>query len=102
MRGARGIVNATPVGMLGVPGCPVPPEYLHGSHWVADIIYTPLQTQLIQAAMAKGCRVITGDGMNVHQAVASFRHFTGRDADFKRMKQTFDAAMAARVAAGTG
>ncbi len=100
LRGASGIVNATPVGMAGVPGIPVPPECLSGAHWVADIIYTPLRTELITAAMAKGCRVITGDGMNVHQAVASFRHFTGRDADFKRMKQTFDAAMAARIAAG--
>jgi len=100
IRGAKGLVNATPVGMLGVPGIPVPPESLSGALWVADIIYTPLQTELIKAAMAKGCRVITGDGMNVHQAVASFRHFTGRDADFTRMKRTFDTAMAARIAAG--
>lgn len=99
IRGAKGIVNASPVGMVGISGIPVPPDYLSSSQWVADIIYTPLQTELIQAAQAKGCRVITGDGMNVHQAVDSFRHFTGREASFERMKRTFDAAMAARLAA---
>ena len=99
VRGARGIVNASPIGMVGIPGNPVPTDDLSSAHWVADIIYTPLQTQLIKAAQAKGCRVITGDGMNVRQAVDSFRHFTGREADFNRMKRTFDAAMAARIAA---
>jgi shikimate dehydrogenase len=102
VRGAKGIVNASPVGMAGIPGNPVPQDYLSPAHWVVDIIYTPLQTELIKAAQAKGCRVLTGDGMNVCQAVDSFRHFTGRDADFNRMKQTFDTAMAARISADKG
>ena len=102
VRGAKGIVNASPIGMVGIPGNPVPPDYLSSAHWVADIIYTPLETQLIKTAQAKGCRVITGDGMNVYQAVESFRHFTGREADFNRMKQTFDTAMAARISAEKG
>jgi shikimate dehydrogenase len=101
IRGAKGIVNASPVGMAGIPGTPVPSGYLSSAQWVADVIYTPLQTELITAARALGCRVITGDGMNVHQAVDSFRHFTGREADFERMKNTFDAAMAARLAAAS-
>jgi shikimate dehydrogenase len=101
IRGAKGIVNATPVGMAGIPGTPVPADYLSSAQWVADVIYTPLQTELVTAARALGCRVITGDGMNVHQAVDSFRHFTGREADFERMKRTFDTAMAARLAAAS-
>jgi shikimate dehydrogenase len=102
IRGAQGIVNASPIGMVGVPGNPVPEPYLAPAQWVADAIYTPLETQLIQAARAKGCRVFTGDGMNVHQAVDSFRCFTGREADFERMKRTFDTAMAARIASAKG
>lgn len=98
IRGSKGIVNTTPVGMAGIPGTPVPAGYLSSAQWVADVIYTPLQTELITAARALGCRTITGDGMNVHQAVESFRHFTGREADFDRMKRTFDTAMAARLA----
>jgi shikimate dehydrogenase len=101
VRGAKGIVNASPVGMAGIPGTPVPAGYLSSAQWVADVIYTPLQTEFITAARALGCRVITGDGMNVHQAVDSFRHFTGREADFERMKTTFDTAMAARLAAAS-
>lgn len=99
IRRANGVVNATPVGMAGVPGNPVPDDFIFSAQWIADVIYTPLETQLIKAARAKGCRVITGDGMNVHQAVATFQLFTGREADFGRMKRTFDAAMAARIAA---
>lgn len=99
VRGAKGVVNATPIGMAGIPGISVAAGDLTSDHWVADIIYTPLQTELIRVAQAKGCRVITGDGMNVHQAVASFQRFTGLEADFDRMKATFDTAMAARIAA---
>lgn len=99
VRRAGGIVNATPVGMAGVPGNPIPDDFISPTQWIADVIYTPLETLLVKAARAKGCRVITGDGMNVHQAVDSFRLFTGREADFGRMKRTFDAAMAARMAA---
>lgn len=96
---AAGIVNATPVGMLGFPGNPVPPTALHPEHWVADVIYTPVETLLIKAARACGARVLTGGGMCVHQAVETFRLFTGVVPDVARMHQTFAAALAARDAA---
>lgn len=102
VRGAQGVVNATPIGMAGVPGIPVPADYLVAAQWVADVIYTPLETELVQAARAKGCRVFTGDGMNVHQAVDTFRLYTGREIAFEHMKRTFDTAMAARIAAAKG
>ena len=46
-------------------------------HWAADVIYTPVDTEFIKAAAAKGCRVLSGGGMCVHQAVEAFRLFTG-------------------------
>ena len=46
-------------------------------HWVADVIYTPIETELIKAARAAGARVLTGGGMCVHQAAETFRLFTG-------------------------
>jgi shikimate dehydrogenase len=98
---AAGVVNATPVGMLGIPGNPVPPAVLRAEHWVADVIYTPMETLLIKAGRARGARVLTGGGMCVHQAVETFRLFTGLVPDVARMQLTFATALAARDAAMT-
>src|SRR5205085_969695 len=47
---AAGLVNATPVGMLGIPGIPVPLGVVASRLWVADVIYTPLETDLVKGA----------------------------------------------------
>jgi shikimate dehydrogenase len=94
--GADGVVNATPVGMLGIPGNPVPIEALRPDHWAADVIYTPLETEFIKAAAARGARVLTGGGMCVYQAVEAFRLFSGVAPDIERMHRTFLRALAAR------
>ena len=65
-------------------------------HWVADVIYTPLDTELIEAARAKGARVVNGAGMCVHQAAESFRLFTGIAADIARVRRAFHTAAALR------
>ncbi len=70
---ADGVVNATQVGMRGFPGNPVPVSALKAAHWAADVIYTPIETEFIQAAAAKGARVMSGGGMCVYQAVEAFR-----------------------------
>jgi shikimate dehydrogenase len=84
-----GLVNATPVGMEGHPGLPIGAQHLHRRLWVADVIYRPLETALIRAALERGCAVADGGGMVVFQAAASFRIFTGRVADEQRMYQDF-------------
>lgn len=97
---ADGVANATPIGMAGFPGNPVPVEALRPSHWVADVIYSPIQTELIKAAAATGARTLTGGGMCVYQAVDAFRLFTGIAPDVARMHRTFDAALATRDGGG--
>ena len=94
-----GIVNATPVGMTGYEGLPLDPALVQPRHLVADVIYTPIDTQFVKAAQARQCRTMNGGGMCVHQAVDAFRHFTGLSPDVARMKRTFEAALAARDAA---
>jgi shikimate dehydrogenase len=94
--GAAGVVNATPIGMAGFPGNPVPAEALRPHHWVADVIYTPIETELILAAKKKGARTLTGGGMCVQQAAETFRLFTGLQADVARMHATFARALAER------
>jgi shikimate dehydrogenase len=86
---ADGLVNATPVGMAASPGSPVPAALLRPGLWVADIVYVPLDTQLLRDARQAGCRVLDGGGMAVYQAARAFRLFTGQDPDPERMRSRF-------------
>ena len=86
---ASGVVNTTPVGMAKYPGMALPAHLLHRSLWVADIVYFPLETELLRTARALGCRTMGGGGMAVFQAVGAFRLFTGIDPDPERMRQHF-------------
>lgn len=100
VRHADGLVHATPTGMAAHPGSPLPAELLRPELWVADIVYRPLETALLAAARARGCRVLDGGGMVVLQAAESLRLFTGLDPDPARMLRHFDAleGKAARAA----
>ncbi len=89
MREAEGLVHATPVGMREHPGMPVPADLLRPDLWVAEIVYFPLETQLLRTARAMGCRTLDGGGMAVFQAAAAFEIFTGRKADGERMLRQF-------------
>ncbi|TDV72713.1 shikimate dehydrogenase [Pseudomonas sp. LP_7_YM] len=92
MAAADGLVNTTPVGMTKLPGTPLPPELLRAQMWVAEIIYFPLQTELLAHARRLGCRTLDGSTMAVFQAVKAFELFTGQQADAARM-QAFFASM---------
>lgn len=66
------------------------------------MIYTPLETEFIKVAAARGAQVLTGGGMCVYQAAEAFQLFTGIAPDVDRMHQTFVRAQAAREAALVG
>ncbi|KVE40032.1 shikimate dehydrogenase [Burkholderia sp. TSV86] len=88
---ASGLIHATPTGMLKHPGLPLPARLLRGELWIADIVYFPLETELIRTARALGCRTLPGGGMAVYQAVDAFEIFTGRVPDAARMLEHFQA-----------
>jgi len=89
MAEADGLIQATPVGMLGHPGLPLPAELLRPELWVAEVVYFPLETELLKRARALGCRTLDGGGMAVFQAVEAFRLFTGITPDHRRMLRHF-------------
>ncbi len=89
---ADGLVNATPVGMKGYPGCPVPAAWLRTDLWVADIVYFPAETELLRAARRQGCRTLSGAGMAIFQAVRAFELFSGVTPDPEAMARHFRAA----------
>ena len=86
---ADGLVNTTPMGMAKLPGMPVPKSALRPALWVAEIVYFPLETELLREARALGCRTLDGGTMAVFQAVKAFELFSGRQADAERMMAHF-------------
>ncbi|MDX8146904.1 shikimate dehydrogenase [Lentzea sp. BCCO 10_0061] len=90
VRTADGLVHATPTGMAAHPGLPLDESLLRDELWVADIVYRPLETALLAAARARGCRVLHGGGMVVLQAAESLRLFTGVEPDADRMLAHFE------------
>jgi shikimate dehydrogenase len=87
----QGIVNTTPMGMAARPEPAIDPPLIAPRHWVADIVYFPLETQLLRLAREKGCRTLDGSGMVIGQAARAFQIFTGMTADRKRMRSSFAA-----------
>jgi shikimate dehydrogenase len=98
LRGATGLVNATPVGMLPNRGMPAPATLLHDELWVADAVYYPLLTPLLAAAREKGARIMTGRELAIYQAADAFELFSGLVPSTEIIGAAFDGVMAARNA----
>jgi shikimate dehydrogenase len=93
------LVNATPVGMHpDVDAIPVPEEEIRPGTVVMDTVYNPMRTRLIHAAAKRGCRVVTGDAMFVHQGAAQFTLWTGRPAPVEAMREAVRTALGATPA----
>lgn len=86
---ADGLINTTPIGMASHSGLPLPAALLRPQLWVAEIVYSPLQTALLKQAHAVGCHTLDGSGMAVFQAAAAFRLFTGRNPGADRTLRHF-------------
>ena len=94
VRRATGVIHATPTGMAASPGIPIDASLLRKDLWVSEVVYVPLETELLKAAKRAGCRVMDGGHMNVGQAIRGFRLFTGLEADPARMDAYFRSLVA--------
>ena len=86
---ATGLIHATPTGMDKLPGLPLANALLRRSMWVSEVVYFPIETELLKAARAAGCATVNGGTMAIGQAVGAFELFTGLRADATRMEQHF-------------
>lgn len=88
------LINATPVGMAPqVDDLPIDPNLLGRYSLVMDIVYRPLQTRLLTEAKARGCKIIDGLQMLLHQGAAQFELWTDRKAPAEIMAQAAYAAL---------
>jgi len=93
------LVNCTSVGMRHGPAAgdlPLPAGLLVPGLLVADLVYNPQETPLLQAARERGLRVLGGLGMLVYQGAAAFHLWTGREAPVAAMRRAAEQALATR------
>lgn len=86
---AHGLVNATPIGMHHHQGLPLDESFIRPGLWVADVVYRPIETELLRLAAERGCRVLDGGNMAVGQAVDTFELVTGVAPSAERMRAHF-------------
>jgi shikimate dehydrogenase len=91
------VVNATPLGMGTDGRLPCDPALLHAGQVVADLVYHPLRTPLLEAAVAAGARAVDGLGMLVHQAARQLAIWTGAEPPVAAMRAAALAELARRA-----
>jgi shikimate dehydrogenase len=99
---ASGVVHATPLGMLHHPGIAFDLDLLRDGAWVSDVVYRPLETELVRQAADRGHPVLDGGRMAVGQACASLRIITGMVPDRDRMERHFRTLIRAEEQSGAG
>lgn len=72
------VVNTTSLGMSGQPDLDLSLDPLGKNALVTDIVYVPLETNLLKQARLRGNPVVDGLGMLLHQAVPGFEHWFGK------------------------
>ena len=84
--GATGLLNGTPVGMVGYEGTPLPRAMMAGAAWAFDAIYTPLDTRFLKDAEAEGLTVISGYELFIYQGIDAWALFSGLTLDEDRLR----------------
>ncbi|MTI44400.1 shikimate dehydrogenase [Roseibium hamelinense] len=72
------LVNTTALGMTGKPPLNLDLAKLPKNTLVTDIVYVPLETELLRTARLRGNRTVNGLGMLLHQAVPGFERWFGQ------------------------
>lgn len=93
--GADGLVNCTPLGMVGYGGNAFEGIALAGRDWVCDVVYTPIETPLLRAAKAAGVDILDGYELYIFQGIHAFKVFTGHHVEEAALRRAL-ALMPAR------
>ena len=89
------LINATSIGLGDASArLPVAVNTLRPELTVADVVFNPPETWLLRTAAERGSKTLDGMGMLVHQAVISFKIWTGIDPDGEVMREALEEFLA--------
>lgn len=91
------VINASSQGMGKDPSLPLNPSLLKPGQFVHDLVYNPVDTPLLRAALQAGATPVDGLGMLIHQAARQIFLWTGEVADITVMRAAADAELALRA-----
>jgi shikimate dehydrogenase len=88
------VINATSIGLYDRQArLAIDLDSLAPGMVVADVIFNPVRTRLLDDAAARGCRTIDGLGMLVNQGIVGVGYWTGVEPDAAAMRAALEAAM---------
>jgi shikimate dehydrogenase len=86
--GAVGLINCTPVGMVGNEGTPLPNDRMCDAKWAFDAVYTPVRTQFINDAEARSLVIISGWELFFFQGIQAWSIFSDLAADENSLRSS--------------
>ncbi len=88
------VINGTSIGLYDAEArVALDENSLRPGMVVADVVFNPVRTRLLEAAAARGCRTLDGLGMLVNQGVLGLQYWTGVKPDAAVMRQALESAM---------
>jgi len=87
---ADGLINSTPLGMVGYGGNAFDGIPLEGRKWICDAVYTPLETTFLKESKKTGVDILSGYELFLYQGVHAFDLFTGRTVDAAALRQALE------------
>ena len=85
--GATGLINCTPVGMVGYGGNAFADIPLKDRAWIFDAVYTPLKTPFLKEGEAAGVERLSGYELFLYQGIHAFKLFTGHDVEARELRR---------------
>jgi shikimate dehydrogenase len=86
--GVNGLINSTPIGMVGYEGSVFRGEAMRGKAWAFDAVYTPVDTHFLRDAESAGLNIISGYELFFFQGVHAWDIFTGFPLDHAQLRRT--------------
>lgn len=87
---AEGLINCTPLGMIGYGGNAFAGIPLTGRKWVFDAVYTPLETTFLKESERAGVAILSGYELFLYQGIHAFDLFTGRKVNVVALRQALE------------
>jgi len=90
--GAEGLINCTPMGMVGHDGNAFAGIDVKRRQWICDAVYTPIETTFLKEGAAASVAILSGYELFLYQGIHAFRLFTGHDVGADELRRALATA----------